>query len=115
MPKYTSIQETAYNYVRNKVLTGQLQPNVLYSETKMAAEIHISRTPMKDALVRLSQDRFIDIIRGQASGSAGNESRQGHCSTDRKTLQPNEQLCQPDAVSYTHLDVYKRQRQGEAL
>ena len=33
MPKYTSIQETAYNYVRNKVLTGQLQPNVLYSET----------------------------------------------------------------------------------
>lgn len=62
MPKYTSIQETAYNYVRNKVLTGQLQPNVLYSETKMAAEIHISRTPMKDALVRLSQDRFIDII-----------------------------------------------------
>ena len=50
MPKYTSIQETAYNYVRNKVLTGQLQPNVLYSETKMAAEIHISRTPMKDAL-----------------------------------------------------------------
>ena len=25
-----------------------------------------------------------------AYGSAGNESRQGHCSTDRKTLQPNE-------------------------
>jgi len=62
MSKHTSIQETAYNYVRNKVLTGQLQPNVLYSETKMAAEIDISRTPMKDALVRLSQDRFIDII-----------------------------------------------------
>lgn len=62
MANYTSLQETAYNYVRNKVLTGQLQPNVLYSETKMAAEIHISRTPMKDALVRLSQDRFIDII-----------------------------------------------------
>lgn len=62
MAEFKSLQETAYNYIRNKVLTGQLQPGVLYSETKAAAEIHISRTPMKDALVRLSQDQLIDII-----------------------------------------------------
>lgn len=62
MAEFKSLQETAYNYIRNKVLTGQLQPGVLYSETKAAAEINISRTPMKDALVRLSQDQLIDII-----------------------------------------------------
>lgn len=62
MSEYKSLQEAAYNYIRNKVLTGQLQPGVLYSETKAAAEIGISRTPMKDALVRLSQDQLIDII-----------------------------------------------------
>lgn len=62
MAEYLSLQETAYNYIQKKVLAGELQPGVLYSETKTAAEIGVSRTPMKDALVRLSQDQLIDII-----------------------------------------------------
>ena len=59
MAEYRPLQESAYNYIRDKVLAGQLQPNVLYSETRMAAELNISRTPMKDALVRLSQEKLI--------------------------------------------------------
>lgn len=62
MAEYRPLQESAYNHIRDKVLSGQLQPNVLYSETKMAAELNISRTPMKDALVRLSQEKLIDIL-----------------------------------------------------
>ena len=62
MAEYRPLQEGAYIYIRDKVLSGQLLPNVLYSETKMAAELNISRTPMKDALVRLSQERLIDIL-----------------------------------------------------
>jgi DNA-binding GntR family transcriptional regulator len=60
--EYKPLQESAYSHVRDKVLSGQLQPNVLYSETRMAAELNISRTPMKDALVRLSQEKLIDIL-----------------------------------------------------
>jgi len=41
---------------------GELAPGVIYSETKLASQIGISRTPMKDALVRLSQDKYIDIL-----------------------------------------------------
>ena len=62
MAEYRPLQESAYNHIRDKVLAGQLQPNVLYSETRMAAELNISRTPMKDALVRLSQEKLIDIL-----------------------------------------------------
>lgn len=62
MAEYRPLQESAYSHVRDKVLSGALQPNVLYSETKMAAELNISRTPMRDALVRLSQERLIDIL-----------------------------------------------------
>lgn len=62
MTEYRPLQESAYNHVRDMVLSGQLQPNVLYSETRMAAELKISRTPMKDALVRLSQEKLIDIL-----------------------------------------------------
>ena len=62
MTEYRPLQESAYNFIRDKVLAGQLQPDVLYSETRMAAELNISRTPMKDALVRLRQEKLIDIL-----------------------------------------------------
>lgn len=62
MAEYRPLQESAYNHIRDKVLSGALQPNILYSETKMAAELNISRTPMKDALVRLSQEKLVDIL-----------------------------------------------------
>ena len=48
--------------MKKKITDGELVYGKIYSETKMAKEIGISRTPFKDALVRLSQDRYIDII-----------------------------------------------------
>ena len=62
MAKYTPLQEKAYQYLKEKINRGELEHGKFYSETKMAAEIGISRTPFKDALVRLSQDRYIDIV-----------------------------------------------------
>ena len=62
MAKYKPLQEKAYEYLKDKITKGELEYGRFYSETKMAAEIGISRTPFKDALVRLSQDRYIDII-----------------------------------------------------
>lgn len=62
MADYKPLQEKAYEYLKQKITSGQMQPDVIYSETKMSAELGISRTPMKDALVRLSQDKYIDII-----------------------------------------------------
>lgn len=62
MTEYKPLQQKAYEYLRQKILLGQLTPGTIYSETRLSAELGISRTPMKDALVRLSQDKYIDII-----------------------------------------------------
>lgn len=62
MASYTPLQQKAYEYLLNLIRTGGLEPGVIYSETKLAGEIGISRTPFKDALVRLSQDKYIDIL-----------------------------------------------------
>ena len=56
------LQHQAYDYLTQQIKAGALKPGVIYSETRIAAEIGISRTPMKDALVRLAQDRYVDII-----------------------------------------------------
>lgn len=62
MTNYKPLQEKAYEYLKKKITDGELAYGQFYSETKMAKEIGISRTPFKDALVRLSQDRYIDIV-----------------------------------------------------
>lgn len=58
----SSLQAQAYNYVKEQILNKKLSPNVLYSETKLAAELGISRTPMRESLQCLSQDGYITII-----------------------------------------------------
>lgn len=62
MSSYTPLQEKAYAYLKKQIIEGKLEPNVVYSETKIAAGIGVSRTPMKDALVRLRQDKYVDIL-----------------------------------------------------
>ena len=55
MAGYTLLQEEAYAHIKEQILTGALQEDQIYSETRIAAMIGISRTPVKDALVRLNQ------------------------------------------------------------
>ena len=58
----SSLQLEAYNYIKNLILTHQLDANTLYSETKLSKELGISRTPMREALQCLSQDGYITVI-----------------------------------------------------
>lgn len=62
MQLMSSLQLEAYNYIKNLILTHQLDANTLYSETKLSKELGISRTPMREALQCLSQDGYITII-----------------------------------------------------
>lgn len=56
------LQIQAYEYLTKQIKSGKLKAGVIYSETKTASELGISRTPLKDALVRLAQDRYVDIL-----------------------------------------------------
>jgi DNA-binding GntR family transcriptional regulator len=56
------LQSQAYNYLKEQILSKKLEENVLYSETKLAFELGISRTPLRESLHFLSQDGYITII-----------------------------------------------------
>ena len=58
----SSLQQEAYNYIKDLILTNRLDVNNQYSETKLSKELVISRTPMREALQCLSQDGYIDVI-----------------------------------------------------
>lgn len=56
------LQVQAYEHIKEMVLSGQLQQDEIYSETKIAKMLGISRTPVRDAIQYLSQEKYIDII-----------------------------------------------------
>lgn len=62
MENRSPLQIQAYDYLKNKILSGQMDPDILYSETKMSAEIGVSRTPMREAIQCLSQDGYITVV-----------------------------------------------------
>ncbi len=62
MSEYKTLNTIAYEHIRRMIYDGELAFNRIYSETKLAAQLSISRTPVRDALNRLAQERYIDIL-----------------------------------------------------
>ena len=56
------LQTKAYDHIKDLILKDAFAYDTIYSETKISKEIGVSRTPMRDALHRLAQERYIDII-----------------------------------------------------
>ena len=56
------LNEQAYRHLQKMILNNQLSYQQIYSETKLSKELGISRTPLRDAVHRLAQEGYIDII-----------------------------------------------------
>lgn len=62
MSEYRTLNNIAYDHLRGMIYKSELEFHRIYSETKLAAQLNISRTPIRDALNRLAQERYIDIL-----------------------------------------------------
>ena len=59
---FNALQLQAYDYIKSRILDGTFSFNQIYSESRIAVEIGISRTPVRDAVHRLCQESLIDIV-----------------------------------------------------
>lgn len=56
------LQTEVYDYLKKQILDGRLKDDTIYSETQVAKEVGFSRTPVSDALQKLEQDGFIEVL-----------------------------------------------------
>lgn len=56
------LNEQTYDHLQKLITDNQLSYHEIYSETKLSKELGISRTPFRDAIHRLAQEGYIDII-----------------------------------------------------
>ena len=57
-----SASDTAYEHVKGAILTGDIPPNTFLTEGRLAEEIGISRTPVREALLRLQAEGMVELF-----------------------------------------------------
>ena len=62
MPEKKSLKQQAYDEIKRKIVTCEYAPTTLLNEELLREELHVSRTPIRDALSRLEQKGLITIL-----------------------------------------------------
>jgi DNA-binding GntR family transcriptional regulator len=57
--------DTAYAGIKQRIVSGAIPPNALIDEQEIAEELGVSRTPVREALLRLEAERLVEIGRGK--------------------------------------------------
>ena len=57
--KPKSLNEVVYENLKNAILEGKLEAGEIYSELQLAGELGVSRTPVREALLKLEAEKFI--------------------------------------------------------
>lgn len=59
--KRVTLKGQAYDYLKGAILHGDLESGRIYSEQYFADQLEISRTPVREAVLQLSQEGFVQI------------------------------------------------------
>src|SRR4051812_28202016 len=55
-------RDQVYDLLRESIVTAELEPGRQLSENELAGRLGVSRTPVREALVRLRDDRLVEIV-----------------------------------------------------
>lgn len=63
--KKMTLDQVAYTYIREKIMNGDYMPQMILSESEIAAELNMSRTPIRTALSRLESEGYTITYNGR--------------------------------------------------
>ena len=118
-PVEKSKKQVAYEFIKEHIVSGDFPAGSLLVERQLCAMINTSRTPVREAIQQLTAEGLVESI--SAKGNVVSSIRYEDIARTYDVREYLEslavrlcvQVC-TDAVSYTHLDVYKRQGKDRA-
>jgi DNA-binding GntR family transcriptional regulator len=57
-----SLREQLYMYLRNEIQQGKIEPGASINIDKMSRELGISKTPLKEAIIKLESEGFVNFL-----------------------------------------------------
>lgn len=64
---HKSLTERVYEAVRNSIVTGELEPGSLHSANSIAELLSVSRTPVREALLKLEDQGLVQFERNRGA------------------------------------------------
>lgn len=58
----TNLKNKAYDIIKERIINCEYKPNTFLNETSLIQEIDASRTPIREALNKLEQEGFVQIL-----------------------------------------------------
>lgn len=56
------LKDSAYNEIKAKILSCEYAPRSLLSEEMICSDLNVSRTPVRDAISRLSHENLVHVV-----------------------------------------------------
>ncbi|MEV5845385.1 GntR family transcriptional regulator [Streptomyces sp. NPDC051985] len=60
-----NLQERAYTFLRDAIISGELKDGSQHSIYRLAEQLEISRTPVRDAVIQLAESGFVTVERNR--------------------------------------------------
>ena len=57
----SSVQEMVYRTLRDKIVSMELKPGTIISTQEIADSMSVSRTPVREAFIRLQREELLDV------------------------------------------------------
>ena len=64
------LRDQIYPMVRKLLLTGAIRPGDVLDEKAIAAQLHVSRTPVREAVKRLADEHLVEVFAQSATRAA---------------------------------------------
>ena len=66
-PEQANLSHRAYEYLRRKLISGELPAGARLSNRQLAQEIGVSFTPVREAINRLASEGLVEYVRGSGA------------------------------------------------
>src|SRR5262245_50088335 len=60
-----TLKDLAYKSIKNHLTAGHLAPDTVYSANRFAEMLKVSRTPVREALLQLAAEGYLEFIEGR--------------------------------------------------
>ena len=61
------VREAVYGHLKDLLLSGRFAPGERLSEPLLAQELGVSRTPVREALMRLAEEGLVELVPGRGA------------------------------------------------
>jgi GntR family transcriptional regulator, rspAB operon transcriptional repressor len=70
------LRDQIYNLIRSLILAGDIEPNEIIDEKQIALKLDVSRTPVREAVKKLSDEHLVDVVAQSGTRAAKIDRRE---------------------------------------